>query len=273
MPVEPGLPQLRQVRPLRRWPPLLAPQTRAVAAVDRRLAGRRDSGLPAPVLRTHRPRHRWFGEGPERLRAARRRACPGPAQAAGLLPARLEHCLPGRRPHRCRRAMRRPRRRERGPRRASLRVNTNADNESKPKRPPPSRSATAMRRPLCAASMTSSPERGARKSPSLSPPSPGGPMCHALSSIPTSRRGQLSSRPWLPPRSSTPDNWLLRTPIAKPLGGKEHSMPRTHSRRRTLRSCFSANTSANSWGHCQLEQSEGDFRRFASAIHQVACDV
>ena len=28
-----------------------------------------------------------------------------------------------------------------------------------------------------------------------------------------------------------------------------------------------------SWWHCQLEQSEGDFRRFASAIHQVACDV
>ena len=26
-------------------------------------------------------------------------------------------------------------------------------------------------------------------------------------------------------------------------------------------------------GHCQLEQSEGDFRRFVSAIHQVACDV
>jgi hypothetical protein len=26
-------------------------------------------------------------------------------------------------------------------------------------------------------------------------------------------------------------------------------------------------------GHCQLEQSEGDFRRFASAIDQVACDV
>ena len=26
-------------------------------------------------------------------------------------------------------------------------------------------------------------------------------------------------------------------------------------------------------GHCQLEQSEGDFRRFASAIHQVACDI
>ena len=26
-------------------------------------------------------------------------------------------------------------------------------------------------------------------------------------------------------------------------------------------------------GHCQLEQSECDFRRFASAIHQVACDV
>ena len=26
-------------------------------------------------------------------------------------------------------------------------------------------------------------------------------------------------------------------------------------------------------GHCQLEQSEGDFRRFASAIHQIACDV
>lgn len=25
--------------------------------------------------------------------------------------------------------------------------------------------------------------------------------------------------------------------------------------------------------HCQLEQSEGDFRRFASAIQQVACDV
>ena len=25
--------------------------------------------------------------------------------------------------------------------------------------------------------------------------------------------------------------------------------------------------------HCQLEQSEGDFRRFAFAIHQVACDV
>jgi len=25
--------------------------------------------------------------------------------------------------------------------------------------------------------------------------------------------------------------------------------------------------------HCQVEQSEGDFRRFASAIHQVACDV
>ena len=27
------------------------------------------------------------------------------------------------------------------------------------------------------------------------------------------------------------------------------------------------------FGHCQLEQSEGDFRRFASAINQVACDV
>jgi hypothetical protein len=26
-------------------------------------------------------------------------------------------------------------------------------------------------------------------------------------------------------------------------------------------------------GHCQLEQSEGDFRRFASVIHQVACDL
>ena len=26
-------------------------------------------------------------------------------------------------------------------------------------------------------------------------------------------------------------------------------------------------------GHCQLEQSEGDFRRFASAIRQVACDL
>ena len=25
--------------------------------------------------------------------------------------------------------------------------------------------------------------------------------------------------------------------------------------------------------HCQLEQSEGDFRRFASAIRQLACDV
>ena len=25
--------------------------------------------------------------------------------------------------------------------------------------------------------------------------------------------------------------------------------------------------------HCQLEESEGDFRRFASAIHQVACDL
>ena len=25
--------------------------------------------------------------------------------------------------------------------------------------------------------------------------------------------------------------------------------------------------------HCQIEQSEGDFRRFACAIHQVACDV
>ena len=25
--------------------------------------------------------------------------------------------------------------------------------------------------------------------------------------------------------------------------------------------------------HCQLQQSEGDFRRFASAIHQVACDL
>jgi hypothetical protein len=25
--------------------------------------------------------------------------------------------------------------------------------------------------------------------------------------------------------------------------------------------------------HCQLEQSEGDFRRFASAIYQIACDV
>ena len=29
----------------------------------------------------------------------------------------------------------------------------------------------------------------------------------------------------------------------------------------------------NMRGHCQLELSEGDFRRFASAIHQVACDV
>ena len=26
-------------------------------------------------------------------------------------------------------------------------------------------------------------------------------------------------------------------------------------------------------GHCQLEQSKGDFRRFASVIHQVACDL
>jgi Ser/Thr protein kinase RdoA (MazF antagonist) len=30
---------------------------------------------------------------------------------------------------------------------------------------------------------------------------------------------------------------------------------------------------ASGAGHCQLEQSEGDFRRFASAIYQVACDV
>ena len=26
-------------------------------------------------------------------------------------------------------------------------------------------------------------------------------------------------------------------------------------------------------GNCQLEQSEGDFRRFSSAMHQVACDL
>ena len=35
-------------------------------------------------------------------------------------------------------------------------------------------------------------------------------------------------------------------------------------------SCVRSTTS-RSW-HC-LKQSEGDFRRFASAIHQVACDV
>ena len=29
----------------------------------------------------------------------------------------------------------------------------------------------------------------------------------------------------------------------------------------------------SSTGHCQLKQSEGDFRRFASAIHLVACDI
>ena len=34
----------------------------------------------------------------------------------------------------------------------------------------------------------------------------------------------------------------------------------------------SASTPSCEW-HCQLEQSEGDFRRFASAIHQVACDI
>ena len=32
-------------------------------------------------------------------------------------------------------------------------------------------------------------------------------------------------------------------------------------------------TPTQSTAHCQLEQSEGDFRRFASVIHQVACDL
>ena len=32
-------------------------------------------------------------------------------------------------------------------------------------------------------------------------------------------------------------------------------------------------SSSRGHGHCQLEKFEGDFRRFASTIHQVACDV
>ena len=37
--------------------------------------------------------------------------------------------------------------------------------------------------------------------------------------------------------------------------------------------CWTVSEFKASMGHCQLEQSEGDFRPFASAIHQVACDL
>lgn len=77
LPLEPRLPQLRQVRPVRRRPPLLAPQTRAVATAGRRRPRRRDRRLPSPLLRAHRPRYRRPGEGPRRPRAPRRRPRPG----------------------------------------------------------------------------------------------------------------------------------------------------------------------------------------------------
>ena len=51
---------------------------------------------------------------------------------------------------------------------------------------------------------------------------------------------------------------VLRLPVLD----RRHHLPMRH--------CVTAELVG---GHCQLEQSEGDFRRFASAIHQVACDV
>src|SRR6266511_3750677 len=99
-PLEPGLPQLRQVRALRRRPALLAAQAPAVAATGRRRPGRRHRRLPPPLLRTHRPRHRRSGEGPGRPRPPRRRLGPGPTQTPGLLPPCVVHRLPRQGPRR-----------------------------------------------------------------------------------------------------------------------------------------------------------------------------
>src|SRR6266704_1272480 len=94
LPVEPGLPQLRQVRALRRRPALMAAPTRAVVLHLRARHRRRHRRLPARSLRPHRGRHRRAGSRAGRPRPARRRARPGPAPAPGLLPAGLEHRLP-----------------------------------------------------------------------------------------------------------------------------------------------------------------------------------
>jgi hypothetical protein len=51
---------------------------------------------------------------------------------------------------------------------------------------------------------------------------------------------------------------LLRDEMANLGWGVEHVVP---------------GASGEPVGHCQLEQSEGDFCRFASATHQVASDV
>ncbi|MFE9096929.1 tyrosine-type recombinase/integrase [Streptomyces sp. NPDC007264] len=99
-PWNPRLPQLRQVRPVRRRPALLAAQARAVATAGRRRPRRRHRRLPPPLLRAHCPRHRRPGKGPGRPRPPRRGPRPGPTQTPGLLPSPMVHRLPRRRPRR-----------------------------------------------------------------------------------------------------------------------------------------------------------------------------
>ena len=110
LPVEPGLPQLRQLRALRRRPALLAAQTRAVVLHRRTCPRRRHRQLAARRLRADRGRDRRAGSRPGRARPARRRARPGPAPPPGLLPAGLEHRVPR---HRARQRHRRHRPRPR----------------------------------------------------------------------------------------------------------------------------------------------------------------
>ena len=76
LPVESGLPQLRQVRALRRGSAVLAAQTRAMATTGRGRPRRRHRRLPAPLLRAHRPRHRRPGKSTGRPRAPRIRRSP-----------------------------------------------------------------------------------------------------------------------------------------------------------------------------------------------------
>ena len=81
----------------------------------------------------------------------------------------------------------------------------------------------------------------------------------------TSRQGLLSwymyffQLPWLPERLLLGRN-----------GAAERMSKQLQSGGQTPQA---ADIATHRRWHCQLEQSEGDFRRFASATHQVACDV
>ena len=92
--------------------------------------------------------------------------------------------------------------------------------------------------------------------------------------------GQAANGPRPPRRTARPGR-SGRRPAASPGRRRRHPAPGHRPPSRATRGARSgaptrrrprAATRAGS-GHCQLEQSEGDFRRFASAIHQVACDV